>query len=1429
MDSLPDGTDGTAPSVDDKESAVMETDTVAGVGDEVLMTDDVFVSELGIPSQLAKRVESFRDQPADISQDRVSSRPLKPTPSAIERYSSLDTTNLEAMLSGGLDRFYGKFKKAWIEHDLSFPTPEINFEDLSYSVWLSNESPQAKSSIGGMFAALIAPWRKLKTVKKTILHPMSGVISPGTMTLILANPGSGKSTFLKAIAGKLLTRNAKLSGIISYSGMTAEEIKISKLVGLVDQIDCHFATLTVRETIHFADRCLNGPPEHQPPKLREVARLRTDLCLHILGLTKCGDTYVGDALLRGVSGGERKRVTLGEMLVGGQSVFLCDEISTGLDSAATFDITKSLKSWTRSLGGSAVVALLQPPPEVVELFDNVLVLQDGRLVYHGPCAAMLPYFQDIGFLCPKSVDPAEFVIDVVSGRGAQYLVQTSDALAKPPRRAIQFEDCFRKSALYKQVQVSVKHMRNTRQSVMNGDKLHSIAHLIATDNSGSKYGAGLVESWMLLLARQKKIWMRDKELVLGKIVEAVLVGLLLGIIYLNCKWKIYLRMLFFVVAIFQRQAWQQITISFQVRNVFYKQRSRHFFRTIAYTVAESMVQIPLNLVVSFSLCVIFYFMSGLSRTASTFIVFYVIVACFQHAISAYFTMLASISPSITIAQALASLSVSFFLLFSGNIILPKLIPDYWIWMHWFNPLAWALRSLILNEFHDARYSPTTRQLALKTFQVFHGSEFIWIGILVLIGYYILFSLLNTLALHYIQFHVASTASASAAASEDTYTAEEKTRASIVHNVVPDPSSLAGNENVVVNVPANVSIAETSGTYQFIPAYIAVQKLDYFVENPSGEGELQLLHGVTANFAPGTMTALMGSSGAGKTTFMDVLAGRKTGGRIVGDITVNGEPKDPATFSRIAGYCEQMDIHSGGASILEALEFAAKLRLPAHTTLEACHEIVTHTMELLELNGISRELVRNCSVEQKKRITIGVELVANPSILFLDEPTSGLDARSASFVMKGVLAIARTGRTVVCTIHQPSTQIFDLFDSLLLLQKGGHVAYFGELGSKSSKLISYLASIPGTPAIQPHANPATYMLEVIGAGIARGQARDYAVEYRSTDLFKANEAATAAITTGKIVDPDTEEVTIMIPFSPLHLPPIATGFWWQFRWCVCKMTMTYWRNPQYNLMRMVALPVYAVVFGTTFYKLTEHTSAAVNSHVGLMYNTLDFIGVINLMTVLDTVTSERVVFYRERMSNYYGPLPYAFSLFLAELPYLIWTSLLFMNVEYWLVGWEADAKGFFLFWFVFFMHITICTSVGQLMSVLMPNIKVANVAVGAMSVFFNLFSGFLMPHNSMRGFYKWIRWLVVTNYSLESLVSIELGRCGASEGSHHGCSNVTVTTGSTVTHSQLKNYIWTNYAFEFSNVGLNIGILVAILVIIQVAIYLTLRFVSHLKR
>ncbi|KAG2974615.1 ABC transporter G family member 29 [Phytophthora cactorum] len=709
-------------------------------------------------------------------------------------------------------------------------------------------------------------------------------------------------------------------------------------------------------------------------------------------------------------------------------------------------------------------------------------------------------------------------------------------------------------------------------------------------------------------------------------------------------------------------------------------------------------------------------------------------------------------------------------------------------MYWFSPISWALRSNMLSEFSSDRYTDAQSKKFLDSFSIKQGTEYIWFGIGILALYYFLFTTLNGMALHYIRY--------------------EKYKGVSVKSATDKPSD--DEVYVEVGTPSapNSGVVKSSGL-PFTPSNLCIKDLEYFVTLPSGE-EKQLLRGITAHFEPGRMVALMGATGAGKTTLMDVIAGRKTGGRIVGDIIVNGEQKNPANFSRITAYCEQMDIHSEAASIYEALVFSANLRLPPNFTKEERMNLVNETLDLLELTPIAGAMVGSLSVEQKKRVTIGVEVVSNPSILFLDEPTSGLDARSALIVMRGVQSIARTGRTVLCTIHQPSISIFELFDGLLLLQMGGYTAYFGDLGVDSVKMLEYFVSIPGTMEIQPQYNPATYMMEVIGAGIGR-DVKDYSVEYTNSELGKTNREHTLRL---------CEVSDSFVRHSTLNYSPIATGFWNQLGQLVKKQQLTYWRNPQYNFMRMFLFPLFAVIFGTTFYQLSAASVKKINSHIGLIYNSMDFIGVINLMTVLEVTCAERAVFYRERMSNYYGPLPYSLSLWFAEIPYLIIVIILFVTIEYWLVGWSNDAGDFFFFMFVFYLYTSACTYVGQWMSALMPNEKVANVAVGALSCLFNLFSGFLLPRTAMKPGYKWFQYVMPSYYSLSALAGIQFG---------DNQDILTVTTKGVASNMTVAAFVKKTYDFHPERKYDFMAGLLVIWAVLQLAIYLTFKYVSHLKR
>ncbi|RVW64126.1 ABC transporter G family member 39 [Vitis vinifera] len=234
---------------------------------------------------------------------------------------------------------------------------------------------------------------------------------------------------------------------------------------------------------------------------------------------------------------------------------------------------------------------------------------------------------------------------------------------------------------------------------------------------------------------------------------------------------------------------------------------------------------------------------------------------------------------------------------------------------------------------------------------------------------------------------------------------------------------------------------------------------------------------------------MDVSGAGKITLMDVLAGRKTGGYIDGSIKIFGYPKNQKTFARISGYCEQTDIHSPHVTVYESLLYSAWLRLPPEVDSATKKMFIEEVMEVVELSSLRQALVGlpgvdGLSTEQRKRLTIAVELIANPSIIFMDEPTSGLDARVAAIVMRTVRNTVDTGRTVAISFET---------------RRRRNICR--PLGHHSAHLIKYFEGIDGVSKIKDGYNPATWMLEVTLAAQEATLGINFTNVYKNSELYR----------------------------------------------------------------------------------------------------------------------------------------------------------------------------------------------------------------------------------------------------------------------------------------------------------------------------------------
>lgn len=310
----------------------------------------------------------------------------------------------------------------------------------------------------------------------------------------------------------------------------------------------------------------------------------------------------------------------------------------------------------------------------------------------------------------------------------------------------------------------------------------------------------------------------------------------------------------------------------------------------------------------------------------------------------------------------------------------------------------------------------------------------------------------------------------------------------------------------------------------------------------------------------------------------------------------------------------MDVHEGTATVREALRFSAYLRQPAEVSIKEKNQYVEEIIELLELQDFTEALVITLSVEARKRLTIGVELASKPALLlFLDEPTSGLDAQSAWNLVRFLRKLADQGQAILCTIHQPSSLLFESFDRLLLLERGGETVYFGDIGKDSQVIQDYFAR--NGAFCPPNVNPAEYMLEAIGAGLSpRVGPRDWKDVWLDSPEYRRVRAEIDEIKTQGLAVPVTENSQSRACMLSISRPIIfsnpdcvdATSFLYQLRTVVQRNNTALWRSPDYVFSRLFVHAFVSLIISLSFLNL-GHSLRDLQYRVFAMWVSLFFMG------------------------------------------------------------------------------------------------------------------------------------------------------------------------------------------------------------------------------
>ncbi|KAH3674487.1 hypothetical protein WICMUC_003325 [Wickerhamomyces mucosus] len=1144
--------------------------------------------------------------------------------------------------------------------------------------------------------------------QQPILKEISFDLPSGSLMAIIGGSGSGKTTLLNVLANRTSSSSSLVQkGEILYNGNTLSNIRNAYVI----QQDILSPILTTRETLIFATELRLPDSTTKAERLRLVEEVILEL-----GLKDCADTLVGDSTHKGLSGGEKRRLSIGIQILSNPSLLFLDEPTTGLDAHSAYLLIKTLKSLAMK-GRTIIISIHQPRSDIFLLFDYLCILSNGETVYNFKVSEVLQYFKALGYITPEGINPADFLIDITA---VDTRVITSESQG------------------LKRLRSFVDSWKNYQKSIIRDD-VHRVTKITSFTKPVAK--APFVREVNVLVRRTLLLTFRDSKTLVSLILEAVIMGVICGWVFYKPGYSLsairtyqgalysanglqgYLMLLF-----------ETYRLSSEDIKIFDRERADKCISIPGFLISRRIAKLfteDFVVTILFSLCT--YFMFGLQNTANKFFVYYLNILLVHLASMTCAMFCVSVSRNFSQNSLIANLNYTLQTFACGYFLNAKTLPVYVRWTKYIAYIWYGFGLLISNQFTgfqgDCPYHNEYQCQAYNGKYIIQNLGF-WENWLALpacvilcwvIGMYLVAALM--LKLKTVDVSLSKQVKSSTRTEAyDSSTIEENHR---LLSELPDSNDF----------DVDINLSEIN---------LSVQLQKRFRSSK----EKIILKEVNATFKSGKINAIMGPSGSGKTSLLNLVSGRLSSDlrnkyNSSGEIYFNDFKIPTRMTNAISSYVSQTDDHLiPTLSVFETLLMAADLRLNKLNKQQRL-QIVQDIISKLGLKNcrntlIGSEFIKGISGGEKRRVAIGIQLLNNPKVLFLDEPTSGLDGFTSSYILEILQNLSDEGKTIILTIHQPRSDLFKKFGQILLLAKGGKVAYNGE-----QRLMNEYFTTLGYPC-PVLSNLADHILDLISVN-----------NQNAENEIKSKKRVEGLLTHWKNIDHHFEKIRFKSvsksEFNSIfsHFIRRKSNFQTAFFSCYKQLVFSVIRNPEILVARFTNVLGIAIILAV-FSAPLKPTYIGVSDRLGLIqqYSTLYFCGMLNNLT---SYPMQRDYFYHEYDDGIYGILPFFLSYICIEVPFEVISCMIFSCLAGLACGLPRTFEFFISLSYVGFMVCFCGESLGIITNTLFSN---AGFAINAVSIVLSIgtFMGGLMSLN-MNKVLKAINYISPLKYALSIMINM----------------------------------------------------------------------------